>query len=233
MKLPPEYHHGRAYPVLIVLTHPSVDAEQALGSLACEADRNGYILIAPDWAGQFGKGWQWKGDDHVYVTAVLRDAIRHFCVDNDRVFLFGAADGANMAMDVGMSHPDLFAGVLAMGPIPKWQNMFMEYWRNAQKLPFYCVTGEMSGDSAANLRKIFGEWMPRGFPGLMVVYKGRGIEWYGSEMPVMFDWMGRKKRVSGTATLALGNNARQPWTTMRPTDNRFYWIGVDSIRARG
>jgi hypothetical protein len=227
VKLPPEYHHGRAYPVLIVLTHPSVDAEQALGSLARQADRHGYILLAPDWADYFGKGWQWNGDDHVFVTAVLRDAIRHFCIDNDRVFLFGAADGANMAMDVGMSHPDLFAGVLSMGPIPKWVNMFQHYWANAQKLPFYCVTGELSGDSVANLRRLFGEWMPKGFPGILVVYKGRGIEWYGSELPVMFDWMARKKRVAGTATLALGTMPRPAWATMRSTDHRFYWLGVD------
>jgi hypothetical protein len=229
VKLPPEYHHGRAYPVLIVLTHPSIDAEQALGSLARESDRNGYIVLAPDWASQFGKGWQWNGDDHVFVTAVLRDAVEHFCVDNDRVFLFGAADGANMAMDVGMSHPDLFAGVLAMGPIPKWINLFQHYWANAGKLPFYCVTGEISGDSAGNLRKIYAEWMPKGFPGILSLYKGRGIEWYGSELPVMFDWMGRKKRVSGKATLALDSLPRPPFATMRQSDNRFYWLGIDRV----
>ena len=229
VKLPPEYHHGRAYPVLMVLANPHIDAEQMLGSLAHEADRNGYIMIAPDWTSQFAKGWQWKGDDHIYVTAVLRDAIRHFCIDNDRVFLFGVADGGNMAMDVGMSHPDLFAGVLAMGPAPKWQNMFMDYWRNAQKLPVYVVTGELAGESVSILRRMFGEWMPKGFPGMLVLYKGRGVEWYGSELPVMFDWMGRKKRANGVATLALGNQPRPAWATMRESDNRFYWLGVDKI----
>jgi pimeloyl-ACP methyl ester carboxylesterase len=213
----------------VVLAPPGLGAEEAIASLAREADRNGYILIAPDWAGEFANGWKWKGDDHVYVTAVLRDAVAHFCVDNDRVFLFGTGDGANVAMDVGMSHPDLFAGVLAMGPVPKWFNLFNNYWANAQKLPFYCVTGELSGDSAANLRLIFNEWMPKGFPGMMVVYKGRGIEWYGSEVPTMFDWMGRKKRVSATATFAPGPGVRPAFATMRPTDNRFYWLGVDDM----
>ena len=64
----------------------------------------------------------------------------------------------------------------------------------------------------------------------MMVYKGRGIEWFNSELPVMFDWMGRKKRVSGTATLALGNLPRPAFATMRPTDNRFYWLGVDKVQ---
>jgi hypothetical protein len=233
VKLPPEYHHGRAYPVMIVLTHPGADAEQALGSIAYEADRNGYILLAPEWANEFAKGWQWRGEDHEWVTAVLRDAVRRFCVDNDRVFLFGAADGANMAMDIGMSHPDLFAGVLAMSPIPPpWPQMFGNYWQNAQKLPFYIIVGEQATDSTTNLRQLYQKWMPYGFPGIMVVYKGRGIEWYGAEVPVMFDWMSRKKRVSAKATLQLNQGARFRWETMRETDSHFYWLSVDKINER-
>jgi hypothetical protein len=168
------------------------------------------------------------------VTAVLRDAVRHFCIDNDRVFLFGVGDGGSMAMDVGASHPDLFAGVLTMGGNPKWQNMFLHYWHNAQQLPFYVVTGELAGDAPTNLKLIYQMWTRYGFPGLMVVYKGRGMEWFGAEVPTMFDWMSRKKRVSSnSAALKLGLAPRSfPWRTMRTTDNRFYWIGVDaSTRA--
>lgn len=230
VKLPPEYHHGRAYPVIVVLTHPGVDAQDVLNPLMTESEKHGYVVVAPEWTGEFKKGgWQWKGEDHVYVTAVLRDAVRRFTVDNDRVFLCGVGDGANMAMDVGISHPDLFAGVVAMGPIPKWRGFFSEAWRNAQKLPFYVVTGEMAGDSVTNMKSIFLEWMPKGFPGVMAVYKGRAVEWYAAETPTIFDWMGRKKRAAGTATLALGNNARQPWTILRDTDTRFYWLQADKV----
>jgi pimeloyl-ACP methyl ester carboxylesterase len=229
VKLPPEYHHGRAYPVLIVLTDPGIDPEHVIGSLVHESDRHGYILLAPEWTNQFGKGWQWRGQDHECVTAVLRDAVRHFCIDNDRVFLFGHADGGSMAMDIGASHPDLFAGVLAMSPTPKWQNMFINYWQNAQKLPFYVVTGELAGESASNTKLIYQKWTRYGFPGVWVIYKGRGIEWYAAEPPVMFDWMSRKKRVPGVAILQLGDQTRYPFVTMRPTDNRFYWLGVDKI----
>ncbi len=232
VKLPPEYHHGRAYPVLIVLGAPNFAIESILGSLAHEADRNGYILLAPDWTNQFGKGWEWKGEEHWQVTTVLREAVRNFCIDNDRVFLIGVGDGANMAMDVGMSHPDLFAGVLPISPIPKWKNMFLEYWGNAQALPFYIVTGQLAGASTENCGKIFERWMPHGFPSLLVTYRGRGVEWYSAEIPVMFDWMGRKKRVTITGVLKLNDKARQPWSTMRATDNRFYWLGVDEVKSR-
>lgn len=231
VKLPPEYHHGRAYPVLIVLTYPGLDPERLLGAVATDADKNGYILVAPDWAPAFGTttGWEWKGEDHDYVTAALRDLIRHFTVDNDRVFLMGGAAGADMAMDVGASHPDLFAGVLAVGPNPKWQGFFLDYWKNAQKLPFYVVSGELAGESNANTRLAFNQWMPHGFPAIQVLYRGRGIEWYPAETPVMFDWMGRKKRVNGTATLQLGTGPRYRWQTMREEDNRFYWLSAEKI----
>ena len=33
VKLPPEYHHGRAYPILVVLTQSKVDPEQLMASL--------------------------------------------------------------------------------------------------------------------------------------------------------------------------------------------------------
>ena len=229
VKLPPEYHHGRAYPVLIVLPSPGASPEEMLAPLIAQADQYGYIMIVPEWTNMFGKGWEWKGEDHVFVTAALRDTIRHFTVDNDKVFMIGFGDGANMAMDVGMSHPDLFAGVIPVGPVPKWGGMFMYYWHNAQKLPFYVITGEMAGEGLTNLKRIYDSWMPQGFPAMMSVYRGRGIEWFSAETPVFFDWMSRKTRVNGTATLAGLSGPRKPWKTMRVTDNHFYWLQVDGI----
>ena len=60
--------------------------------------------------------------------------------------------------------------------------MFLNYWPNAQKLPFYVVTGEI-GPSYTASRLLFEQWMPKGFPGVMSVYKGRGVEWYSAEVP--------------------------------------------------
>jgi pimeloyl-ACP methyl ester carboxylesterase len=230
LKLPPEYHHGRPYPVLIVLGGASLDTESVFGSLCREADRNGYILLAPDWTNQFDKAWDYDGNKHWVVTSVLQDAVKNFCVDNDRVFMVGAGEGADLAMDVGMSHPDLFAGVIPVGPIPRWGGMFEHYWQNAQALPFFSVTGELGGTSTKNLRLIYDKWLIRGYPDLISVYKGRGIEWYVSEIPTFFDWMNRKKRTPTTGVLKLGDKTRPPFSTMRTTDNHFYWLGVDEIR---
>lgn len=231
VKLPPEYHHGRSYPVLIALTSPSMNPEVMTLALTNEAEKHGYIVIVPIWTGQFDtKGFQWLAEDHDYVTATLRDAIRHFNVDNDRVFLFGAGDGGNMAFDVGLSHPDLFAGVLLMSPSnARWQGTGMQYWPNAQKLPFYVVTGQLAGKPNTDIRFTFNQWMPKGFPGIHVLYKGRILEWFPGETPTMFDWMSRKKRVNGAATLQLADARRYDWQIMRPGDNHFYWLGAEDI----
>jgi hypothetical protein len=228
IRVPAEYHHGRAYPVIVALTDGAAGPEVITAALAYDADRNGYILVAPDWS-KAGPDWKWRGEDHTYATEVLRDVIRHFSVDNDRVFLFGGGSGANMAMDVGTSHPDLFAGVLAMVPTPN-PLLIQYYWRNAPKLPVYAVTGEQAGLSLQRLRLLFEKWMPKGYPAILSVYKGRSAEWFGSEVPVMFDWMSRKRRPGLSSVLQLDPTAGRPeWQVGRATDNRFYWIGAGNL----
>ncbi|HXD87552.1 MAG TPA: PHB depolymerase family esterase [Urbifossiella sp.] len=236
VKLPPEYQHGRAYPVIVGIPFPGVDAEKFFNGIQNEADKFGYIVIVPDWAPQFAAkvaAWSWDGADHDFVLGALRDAIRHFTIDNDRVFLLGGGAGADMAMDVGSSHPDLFAGVIAISPNPKWAGHFDNYWGNAQKLPFYIVTGQLSIDSALNLRKVFEMWMPRGFSALHVLFRGRGFEWYSTETPVYFDWMNRKKRANSKAVLPTTPGVPSlKWHTYREGDNHFYWLGAHEVNPR-
>jgi hypothetical protein len=229
VKLPSEYHHGRPSRLLLALTNNNVSAEQLVAQLAPEADRNGYIIVAPEWVNEYDGAYAWKGDQHYKALAVLRDALKRFRIDNDRVFLFGFLEGANFAMDLGASHPDLFAGVVAMAPNPKHFNMFMHYWRNCQKLPVYCCIGAIAGDSFNNLRRVFEDWMPKGYPAIGVVYRGRGMEWFSPEVPIMFDWMDPKKRVLGTGVLRLTDMPVEPWITMRDSDNRFYWVGSEKL----
>lgn len=229
LRLPPEYHHGRSYPVVIALTHPSIPPEKMVGSLAADADRNGYIVAAPIWTGQFDAGYDYSAKQHRFVTLVLRDLFRRFQVDADRVFLYGFGDGATFAFDLGLSHPDLFAGVVAFGPSARAETV-MHNWRNAQKLPFFVVTGEYSGPSLSAMRKTYQNWVTRGFPSILTIYRGRGVEWYGMEVPRAFDWMSRKVRTRGTGSLRLNAPLFETWQVTRETEDRFYWVGTTSVR---
>ena len=131
----------------------------------------------------------------IVESALIRHESRglHFNVDSDRVFLFGLGQGGDMAYDVGLSHPDLFAGILPVSAQPG--PFTVRYWRNVQYVPIYAVLGSWAGGKyGIPSRKAFESWVPRGYAVLGVMYSGRGLEWFPAELPAMFDWMGRKKR---------------------------------------
>jgi hypothetical protein len=148
-----------------------------------------------------------------------------------------------MAFDVGLAHPDLFAGVAPMCGQPRYHGK--AYWPNAQRLPFYVVWGERMGwpadtpaarinQSNGNLAnfQLFKEWwIPKGFPAVGVQYKGRGLEWFAAEVPDIFEWMAYKRRDNpvkkvGYKDSETGSEYAAHLRTLRATDNHFYWLGV-------
>jgi pimeloyl-ACP methyl ester carboxylesterase len=227
LQLPREYTHGRLYPLLLVL-HPAGETPRAaLDKWGELAGQYGYVLAAPEWADGGQAEYAYSSREHRTVLDTLGDLRRRFAIDSDRVFLAGWGQGGDMAYDVGLSHPDLFAGVVPMsafpGPLP------YRYRHNAQYLPFYVIVGDRSGDSGDN-RALFKEWVPHGYPVLYVQYRGRGLEWFGGELPSVFDWMDRKKRANPQNL--VGNYGSDEFVTMRSGDNRFYWLSADAIDER-
>jgi len=226
LQLPPEYRHSRPYPVLIVLHQSGESPRDMLNRWAESAAEHGYILVAPEWQGGAQSGYEYSEREHAVVLNTLRDLRRRFNVEEDRVFLFGLGDGGAMAFDVGLGHPDLFAGVLPMGAGPQFHAALG--WRNGQYLPFYVMHGTR-GPNGKEIRHQFESWVLRNFPMVWVDYKGRGVEWFGGELPNMFDWMQSKRRAFPLRELGpIGNE----FCTLRGCDNHFYWLSSDDIRVQ-
>ncbi|HEX5271041.1 MAG TPA: hypothetical protein VFW33_11155, partial [Gemmataceae bacterium] len=249
LKLPPEYHVGRPYPVLIALHHGGESGKDMVARWGDDAGKYGYILACPDW--DQGAGiYTYSNAEHATVLETLRDLRLHFNVDSDRVFLTGYGEGGNMAWDVGESHPDLFAGVVPIAGQPMFHAS--AYWTNAMELPFYIVWGERMGGRGGKedqkktngnlvIYNLFKDhWIPGGFPAVGIQYKGRGVEWFGAEVPDVFEWMARKRRAN---PLKVGykdvvsekgdvSEYKVDQRTMRTADNRFYWVTVDGISPR-
>jgi pimeloyl-ACP methyl ester carboxylesterase len=235
VKLPPEYSHNRPYPVLVALPAYGEPAQDTVRRHDAACAENGYVLVVPRWEQKTGSvGYNFSEREHQIVLDVLRDVRRRFQVDSDRVFLTGTgAGGGDMAFDFGLSHPDLFAGVV---PIAAGPSYFSEaYWRSAQYLPFYVICGDRSGDGNKKVRELFNNWVPRGFGSLWVQYKGRGVEWFGGELPLVFDWMRNKRRANPIRQLGsdgLGGPLGSEFYTMRQCDNHFYWLSTDEVESR-
>jgi pimeloyl-ACP methyl ester carboxylesterase len=232
LQLPPEYSHGRAYPVLIVLHNTGEKATAMLSRWKKAAADNGFILVAPEWEVGLKQGYAFSEREHDTVLDAIRDLRRRFSIDSDRVFLFGWGDGGKMAFDVGLSHPDLFAGVVPMGAGPYMHAN--RCWRNAQYLPFYVICGDYAPAKDA-IRMMMEKWTLRGYPALYVEYKGRGGEWLGGEVPHVFDWMRHQQRAFPLKQLGnggRGDNFGNEFCTMRAEDNRFYWLTTSDIHAR-
>ena len=119
--LPPEYSPHHNYPLLIALRareHSDAETVRWWGGDADQPGpsmRRGYILIVPDYAEERQSEYPYSAAAHQVVIESLRDARRRFSVDSNRVFLAGHGMGADAAFDLGMSHPDEFAGVIPIG----------------------------------------------------------------------------------------------------------------------
>jgi predicted esterase len=229
-QLPPEYHPGRLYPVLFVLHDAGEKPEDVVPRWSRHAARNGYFLVASEWDRTRRMAYDYTSFEQAAVTDVLRDLFRRFQVDPDRVFVAGHGEGGNMAYDVGLAHPDLFAGVVPISGRPRF--FARTYWHNAQYLPFYVVDGDADGDVAKDNRSQFDHWIPKGYPALYVQYKGRGHDWFDAEYPRIFDWMNRKKRATALPDLGRSGNGGafgEEFQSMRQTDNRFYWVGLEQL----
>jgi predicted esterase len=227
---PPEYNHHRAYPLLILLHSGREKAEDMVARWRELAAKHGYILMAPMWGKGIRPAYHYSAAEHALVLDSLRDVRRRFQIDSDRVFLYGWEQGAEMAWDVGLSHPDQFAGVIPMNGGPHY--FPSKYWPNGQFLPFYVIEGDRNGINAGATKKLFKDWTRGHYPSIYVEYKGRGSEWFHGELPNVFEWMRLRKRIHPTKELgrySTGGGGGEEFKTMRESDNRFYFLSTDHI----
>ena len=225
VQLPPDYQHvGRAHPVLMVLHHSKEKPDESLKRWSDLAAQYGFLLVAPSWRKRQDGTWGYSEREHAAVLDCLRDLRRRFAVDSDRVFLFGCEEGGKGVYDVGLAHPDQFAGVVPMSATPAFYPF--RYWSNAMYLPFYVVNGERSGKSSLENKTIFKDWVRKNFASMYVEYKGRTLEWFEGEPRFIMDWMSRKQRPNPKVQAGITD---VEFKTMRPGDNRFYWLGTTQV----
>ena len=215
--LPPEYHPSRSYPAVVAL-HDGRGPASAAEWLRAEAARRGYIVIAPEYnvPGQ-GKAYHYSIDEHAAAQNSLRDARKRYAIDSDRVYLAGQLEGANMALDFGLGHPDLFAGVVCISGFPA--KYAYKYKPQADHLPIYMALGELAPLAREVAFDQYAKPMILDVQDVTYVdYLKRGLEALPEEVPTFFDWMDRRRRDPAPKTFEAA--------TAREGDSRFYGVIV-------
>lgn len=229
VQLPPEYDPYRRYPTIVTLHGAGNTPEQQVdwwagawteqGFRFGQASRYGYIVVAPAWTTEHQKQYDYSAREHSGVLDTLRDACRRFSIDTDRVFLTGHSMGGDAAWDIGLAHPDLWAGVIPV--VAKADRYCALYWPNAELVPYYFVCGELDGRKMIENARDLDRYLNRNYNCTVVEYRGRGHEHFSDEIQRLFDWMGRFRR----------NFFPREFTvkTMRRWDNFFWWLELDQL----
>jgi pimeloyl-ACP methyl ester carboxylesterase len=226
VQLPPEYDPHRRYPTVVTLHGPGFTSEQQIdwwagplvegGWRAGHASRYGYIVVAPDWTLPHQKQYGYSAREHAAVLDCLRAACQRFSIDTDRVFLSGHSFGGDAAWDIGLGHPDLWAGVIPIAA--KADKYCAHYWENAALLPFYFVCGELDSSRIVANSRDWDRYLKKGYNTTVVEYLGRGHENFSDEILRLFEWMNldRLRRNFSPKQFTVA--------TMRPWDNFFWWV---------
>ncbi len=215
--LPPEYHPLRTYPAVVAL-HSGGGPKSAIAWWSAEAQRRGYIVIAPEYnvPGE-APDYHYTVSEHAAVELALRDAKRRYSIDDNRVFLGGSLIGGHMAWDFGLAHPDLFAGVAIVSGLPG--KYVFKTLAHADLLPLYVALGDLA---PASNEIVFGELLKpliaKNKDVTYVEHYRRGLEDLPEEAGPIFDWMDKRRRDPYPKEFEV--------VAARESDNRFYGIGI-------
>jgi acetyl esterase/lipase len=215
--LPPEYHPLRSYPVIVALHHGE-GPRSAVDWVAAEAARRGYIVVAPEYSvpGQ-PTGYHYTTGEHAAAILSLRDARKRFSIDSDRVFVAGQLGGGQMALDVGLAHPDQFAGAVSINGEPG--KYVWAYKKQVDKVPLYVVYGELAPAVREVIYEPYLRTLIQDVKDVTYVdYLRRGLEELPEEVPSFFEWMDHRKRDPAPRSFEAA--------TARDGDDRFFGVVV-------
>ena len=229
--LPNEYSPYRRYRLLMALpgaspvedhlTHFCGSFNEGLGVLHGPASRNGTIVVAVDWQKENQRKAEYSAREHKIIMRALRETMRRFSVDSDQVFLQGHGIGADVAYDVGLAHPEHWAGIIGVSAtgIQKYPLIYSD--NKANSLAVYAVVGTKYIGGIRNCKKAWNNWLTTNQRNdcTVVQYNGRLDERFAENVPEMFKWMRvQRRRYPGGAGFEFECKSIRPW------DNYFWFV---------
>ena len=136
-------------PLIVLLRGALGTARDPINQFKNLADKNGWLLLAPEAADQTWRVRQGRdggidfGMDPPRIDAALSRMFAKAPVDPKRVVLLGFSDGASYALSLGTANPGLFRSIVALSPgytaVPRRvdpaQRIFIAHGTDDQILP--------------------------------------------------------------------------------------------------
>lgn len=234
VQLPPEYNPFRRYPCIFTLPSDLTNVEWQIGWWAgqyspennrCigDASKRGYIVVSPNWLEPKQPSYNYTENEHAMILAPLRDALRRFSIDTDRVFLSGHFMGADAAWDIALAHPDLWAGNIVISG--EAQNYVVHNWNNAIYVPSYFVAGEYDKFTETNGKEWEKLLKDRKIDSMVTLYRGRKPDHFQEELPRIMSWMSFPARVRSP----IPKDSKFEATTSRAGDRFFWWFEAKQL----
>jgi hypothetical protein len=125
-----------------------------------------------------------------------------------------------MALDFGLAHPDLLAGVASVSGLPAKYDF--SYRKHVERLPLYLAIGDL----APAVRELVFDGFARpmivdAFDVTYVEYFRRGLEDLPEEAEPILDWMDKRRRDPVPKTFEA--------YSARPSDARFYGVVIQEL----
>lgn len=136
----PERSDDAGRPGLILALHGTgMDGASMYDSLRETAEDAGMVLVCPDALRPAGDGFSWTYRDEAewFVEHLIEWAVQEHGVDAGRVLLVGFSQGANIALILGQTRPELFRGVIPV--CGHYEAQVVASPR--EPAPFYLLTG--------------------------------------------------------------------------------------------
>ncbi|TWT73190.1 alpha/beta hydrolase [Allorhodopirellula solitaria] len=183
------------------------------------AARNGFIVVTPRWTRGGQQSYEYTMREHDAVLRSVRGAMRRFSIDADRIFIGGHGAGGTAAWDIALSHPDIWAGMIAIGAEPR--KTLLHYDVNAVYVPTYLVMGEKDGRPLKRNGAVYDDYMTYQHDAMVVMYRGRGKEFFYEESERIYDWMKTPEHRRADFPQEIDV------VTMRQGDRFFWWLEWD------
>ncbi|GKS58693.1 hypothetical protein YTPLAS18_22200 [Nitrospira sp.] len=219
LAVPPDYDPAHPYGLVICLHGAGFTGEAYLERWESRLGQR-YILACPTYT----MGAWWTRSAEELVLATMRDVVRRYHIDPERIFLTGMSNGGIGAWIIGMHHADVFAGIAPMAS--GIDDVLFPFLANLKHTPCYVIHGakdqvmpvRLSQDIVAELKKL----------GYEVVYREHerehpmagGHYFPKEELPDLVAWLDSHRRDSRPTSLALVRDA----THLEPFD----WIRIDA-----